>query len=100
MNGTSVGFHVPVRTRDGNVAELPASIFNKFGYSIDFDRSGQWNGYQIDSEAMALHLLALERAARAKGISVRRVIFDVDLQPRLFATEAGAQFPKLMSFNK
>lgn len=100
MNGTSVDFHVPVRTRDGAVAVLPTSIFNKFGYSIDFDRSGQWNGYQIDFEAMALHLLALERAARANGISIRRVIFDVELQPKLFATEAGAQLPKLVSFNR
>jgi len=100
MNGTSVDFHVPVRTLDGAVSELPASVFNRLGYSIDFDRSGRWNGYRIDFEAMALHLIALERAARASGISIRRVIFDVHLQPKLFATEAGAQLSRMMSFNQ
>ena len=34
MNGTSVDFHVPVRTLDGAVSELPASVFNKLGNSI------------------------------------------------------------------
>ncbi len=100
MNGTSVDFHVPVRTPDGAVSELPASVFNKLGYSIDFDRSGQWNGYRIDFEAMALHLAALERAARASGISIRRVIFDVHLQPKLFATETGRQLSRMMRFNQ
>lgn len=100
MNGTSVDFHVPVRTLDGAVSELPASVFNKLGYAIDFDRSGQWNGYRIDFEAMALHLIALDRAARASGISIRRVIFDVQLQPKLFATEAGRHLPKVIGFNQ
>lgn len=100
MNGTSVDYHVPVRTLDGAVAELPASPFNKLGYSISFDREGQSGGYKIDFEAVGLHLVALERAAREQGISIGRVIFDVRLQPKLFATPAGAQAARLMTFNK
>ena len=100
MNGSSVDFHVPVRTLDGFVAELPASPFNKLGYAIDFDRSGQFGAYRIDFEAMALHLLALEGAARAHGISIRRVIFDVHLQPKLFATDAGARLRGRLTFNR
>jgi penicillin-insensitive murein endopeptidase len=100
MNGTSVDFHVPVRTLDGAVSKLPASIFNKLGYSISFDSTGRSGAYRIDFEAMGLHLLALERAARASGISIGRVIFDVRLQPRLFATAAGAQAAQLLTFNK
>lgn len=100
MNGTSVDFHVPVRTLEGAVADLPASPFNKLGYAIEFDRSGRSGAYRIDFEAMALHLLALDKAARAHAISIRRVIFDVQLQPKLFATSAGARLSRMMTFNR
>lgn len=99
-NGTSVDFHVPVRTLDGAVAELPASPLNKLGYSIDFDSSGRSGGMQLDFEAMALHLLALDKAARASGIGITRVIFDVRMQPKLFATEAGARAARTLPFSK
>ena len=100
MNGTSVDFHVPVRTVDGAVADFPASVFNQLGYSVVFDETGRSGAYTIDFEAMALHLLALERAARAQGIAIGRVIFDVRLQPKLFATEAGARLSQILTFNK
>ena len=99
MNGTSVDFQVPVRTLDGAITDFPASVFNKLGYNVRFDRLGRSGNYQIDFEAMALHLLALNEAARAQGISIGRVIFDVRLQPRLFATEAGQRLRGAMSFN-
>jgi penicillin-insensitive murein endopeptidase len=99
-NGTAADFHVPVRTLDGQVAELPASPFNQFGYSVEFDKAGRTGSYKIDFEAMALHLLALDRAATAHGIRIRRVIFDVDLQPKLAATAAGAQVMRRLGFNK
>lgn len=100
MNGTSVDFHVPVRTLDGAVSELPASVFNKLGYSIHFDPSGRSGDYRIDFEAIALHLLALDEAVRANGISIGRVIFDVRLQPKLFATANGARLSRMLTFNK
>jgi penicillin-insensitive murein endopeptidase len=37
---------------------------------------------------MAQHLVALERAARAHGVGIQRVIFDPQLQPHLRRTEA------------
>ena len=46
------------------------------------------------------HLLALDRAARAHSISIRRVIFDVGLQPKLAASPAGAQAMQRLAFNK
>lgn len=97
-NGTSLDFHVPVRTGDGKISELPASVFNRLGYSITFDNAGRSGDLQIDFEAMALHLAALDRAARENGISISRVIFDSQLQRRLFATEAGSQLSSRMSF--
>ena len=99
-NGTAADFHVPVRTSDGKVSELPTSPFNLFGYAVQFDSSGRSGVHRLDFEAMALHLSALDRAARAHGISIRRVIFDVSLQPRLAAAEAGSQVMKRLAFNK
>src|SRR6476620_11012801 len=99
-NGTAADFFVPVRTLEGKVSQLPTSSFNLFGYAIQFDRNGRSGSNTIDFEAMALHLLALERAARAHGIGIRRVIFDVNLQPKLAANGAGGQVMKRLAFNK
>lgn len=99
-NGTMADFHVPVRTLDGQVAELPTSPFNRFGYDVEFDSTGLTGRLRIDFEAMGLHLLALDRAARANGIRIQRVIFDVHLQPRLAATGPGAQAMARLAFNR
>jgi penicillin-insensitive murein endopeptidase len=98
-NGTSVDFHVPVRGEDGRVAEVPTSIFNQYGYSTRFDRAGRYGGLTLDFEAMGEHLLALDKAARAHGIRIRRVIFDTNLQPKLAATRTGAAAKARMAFN-
>jgi penicillin-insensitive murein endopeptidase len=98
-NGTAVDFHVPVRTESGAVATSPASIFNLFGYGLDFDKSGRSGSYHIDFEAIALHLLALDKAARAHGISIRRVIFDMRLHSRLFAAKSGTRLRRTLPFN-
>jgi len=99
-NGTSVDFHVPVRTLAGEVAELPASVLNKLGYAIAFDEHARSGDYRIDFEALALHLQALDRAARQHGIAIARVIFEPRLQPKLFATKTGARISRSLSFNK
>jgi penicillin-insensitive murein DD-endopeptidase len=99
-NGTTADFLVPVRTPDGKVAEQSTTLFNLFGYGVHFDKSGRAGPYMLDFEAMALHLLALDRAARAHGIRIQRVIFDVDLQPLLLATDPGSRLRDRISFNK
>jgi len=99
-NGTAADFFVPVRTLDGKVSELPTGVFSLFGYAVDFDRAGRSGSLKIDFEAMALHLLALDRAARAHGIGIRRVIFDVNLQPSLAATKPGSEAMRRLVFNR
>ena len=73
---------------------------NRFGYDINFDRKGQAGSRRIDFDAMAIHLLALDKAAREYGIGVQRVIFDIDLQPLLFASRHGAEVRRRLNFNK
>jgi penicillin-insensitive murein DD-endopeptidase len=99
-NGTAADFFVPIRSFDGRVSQLSISPFNLFGYATQFDRNGRSGSNTIDFEAMALHLLALDRAARAHGIGIRRVIFDVNLQPKLAGTGAGREVLRRLPFNK
>jgi penicillin-insensitive murein endopeptidase len=99
-NGTAADFLVPVRTLDGQVSTVSTSPFNLFGYANEFDSAGRSGAYRLDFEAMALHLLGLDQAARSHGIRIRRVIFDVGLQPKLAAAGPGLQVLRRLSFNK
>jgi penicillin-insensitive murein endopeptidase len=58
-------------------------------YAADMDGNGQFAGGRIDFEAMASHLAALHLVGQARGVPIRRVIFDPALQPMLFATQKG-----------
>lgn len=98
-NGTSVDFFVPVRDLEGHITDLSISPLNGFGYLINFDRKARSGARRIDFDAMALHLLALDDAAKARKIGISRVIFDVDLQPLLFASEHGADVRRRLHFN-
>lgn len=88
-NGLSVDFMTPVVDQDGNSVHLPTHPFNKFGYSIEFDKQDRYDDYSIDYEALAAHVVALHKTANAKGIGIWRVIFDPKLQPKLLATQYG-----------
>lgn len=99
-NGTAFDFHVPVRTLEGKVAELPTSPFNKLGYNVEFDREARAGLLKIDFDAMALHLLALDKAAKAHKIGIRRVIFALDLMPQLMASTHGAELRGRINFSK
>lgn len=98
-NGTSVDFMVPLRTDRGAMVQVPASVFNKLGYDVKFDDEGRGaGGLRIDFEAAAQHLLALDKAARGRGIKINRVIFESALHKHLFATAQGQALPQRMAF--
>jgi len=99
QNGLSVDFMVPVR-KGGKSVPLPTGPFNKFGYAIEFSKEGIFQKYAIDFEAIGAHLEALHRQATAQGLSIRRVIFDPELQPRLFQTAHGAYLKKNLVFSQ
>ena len=99
-NGLSVDFMVPIKSKKGEVKLLPTSVFNKFGYDIEFDEKGLHEKYDIDYEAMAFHLKALDEAAQEQGIAIERVIFDPVLQPfLLFETRAGHDIRARLRFS-
>lgn len=89
-NGLSVDFMTPVVNSKGMSVHLPTHPLNKFGYNIEFDSSGNFQELRIDYVALAAHLVALHKAATARGFDLWRVIFDPNLQPHLLATPYGS----------
>lgn len=93
QNGLSVDFMTPLLKK-----ELPYHrhhLFNLWGYAHEFDNKGKKGNLQIDYETMAIHLLAIKRAAKANGLGIQKVIFDPVLRPYLLATKAGKELRSL-----
>ena len=96
-NGLSVDFMVPVIDKNGKSVHLPTHALNKYGYNIQFDKSGRYEDYRIDYEAMGAHLVALHKSAKNHGIDVWRVLFDPQLQGYLYKTRYGEYIKKNIS---
>jgi penicillin-insensitive murein endopeptidase len=90
QNGIAVDFMVPVIDARGRSLPLPTGIQNRFGYGIEFDADGRYDGLTIDFDAIADHLHAMHEAAQHNGIGIARVIFEKAYIPRLYATTRGA----------
>lgn len=99
-NGLSVDFMTPVIDRKGKSVHLPTHPLNKFGYNIEFDGTGRYKDMTIDYEAMAAHIVSLDRAAKLRGHGLWRVIFDPKLQPPLFETKHGQYLMTNVQFSK
>ena len=100
QNGLSVDFMVSVRNRDSEIDVLPTSVFNKFGYDVEFDSTGRTEEYTIDFESMAIHLYYLNESAKKHNVKIKLVIFDPVLQKRLFQTEYGQIIQNHLQFTK
>lgn len=99
-NGLSVDFMTPVKNARGESVHLPTSPLNRFGYDIEFDPSGRYEDVSIDYDALAAHIVALHKAAKAKGYDLWRVIFDPDLQAGLYATRHGDYLKRNVQVSK
>ncbi|NQD35680.1 replication initiation protein [Permianibacter sp. IMCC34836] len=100
QNGLSVDFMVPVRDEKGRSVPLPTGVSNQFGYKIEFSKAGKYEDLSIDFDAMAEHLLAIKQAAAERGVGIRRVIFDNDLQALLFRSARGKGLAQQLPFSK
>ncbi|MEM9528742.1 MAG: hypothetical protein AAGA31_19165 [Bacteroidota bacterium] len=90
QSGMSVDFMVP-KTKKGRQHRWLDRI-GVWHYALSFDDAGNWNELiQIDFEAMGQHLLALDDAARANGISIKKVILKIDLKDEFYATPSGRE---------
>ena len=86
-NGLSVDFMVPVINKSGASDYFATNPLNRFGYDVEFDKTGRYGDYIIDYAAMAAHIVQLHKSAIKSGVEIWRVIFDPALQPYLLKTE-------------
>lgn len=100
QNGLSVDFMVPVVDASGRSVPLPANALNKYGYGVDFDARGRFEGLRIDFTAILRHLRALFDASAKRGIEVELVIFDPKLQSHLRSDPAWPTLSKDVRFSK
>lgn len=98
QNGLSVDFMVPVFDAKGRSVPLPGNAVNRYGYDIEFDANARYRDLRIDFEALAEHLVALDRAGRRSDALIGRVIFEPAFLPKLFATKRGAYLRKHIAF--
>jgi len=99
-NGLSVDFMTPVVNAKGESVHLPTHPFNKFGYNIEFNQKGLYDGLSIDYDALAAHIVMLHKQAKKAGHDLWRVIFDPQLQPNLFKTKYAAYLKRHITFSK
>jgi len=100
QNGLSVDFFVPVRDGGGRSVRIPTGFTNKFGYDVDFDANGRFNGLTIDFNALAEHLYQLDVAAKKRGAAIAIVIFDPPYLAKLLATTKGPYLQQHLPFMK
>ena len=89
QNGLAVDFMVPVIDKSGDSIPLPTGFLNKFGYGIEFDNQGKQGDFDIDFEAIAMHLMLLHQHSVEMGYGIKLVVFDPGLQTYLFKTSIG-----------
>lgn len=78
QNGLSVDFFVPVRDSQGKSVPLGTSALNKWGYDIEFDARGRYEDLRIDFDAIALHLAALDEAAKREAAADPEALAGVE----------------------
>ena len=90
----------PMIDKNGQSLHLPTNPFNKFGYDIELDKNGAYKSMQIDYEALAAHIVALDKQAKLSGHDLWRVIFDPKLQPKLYETQYAKYLKDNIQFSK
>ncbi len=90
QTGFSADFMTPLRKN-----RKQKRAYDRIGltrYLMNFDSSGKANWdikTEIDFEVMVKHILALDKAARANGLRIKKVIFKIELKDELFQTKSG-----------
>ncbi len=90
QNGLSIDFMVPVINQKNEAVYFTTNALNRYGYDVNFDHNGRNGLYQIDFDALAAHLMSLNKAAQKNGIEIWRVLFAPDLQSKLYSSKYGA----------
>ena len=91
QNGLSVDFFTPLTKKN------KPKNFKVLGYSrylLNFDNEGKRKNVEIDFDAMAEHILMLEKHARKNNLRIKKVIFRTDLKDELYESKHGKELKK------
>ena len=92
QNGMSVDFMVPLK--NGHSLTILSNYTGLVHYLLQFSPDGHFSlnrNTEIDFDAMAKHLIALDNAAKAHGLRIRKVLFHTDLHTYLFHCPSGTE---------
>jgi penicillin-insensitive murein endopeptidase len=89
QNGLSVDIFMPVRDGASRHTLMPTAPWNKFGYSLEFDRRGHGEGLAIDFESLAELLVEVQRQAGQHGLAVDRIIVAPEYVDRVLSARAA-----------
>lgn len=90
QNGTSIDFGTPL-LKNGKLYHFDHS-YGIFHYAMKFNEHGKLSAnsrVEIDFETMAKHILALDKAARKRGMYVKKVIFKINLKDDFYKSPSG-----------
>jgi penicillin-insensitive murein endopeptidase len=90
QNGLNVDFMSPLLKKKSRPKYFRG--LGIFRYLLNFTDNGKSKinpAVTIDFDAMAAHLLTLDKHARKNGLRIKRVIFKMELKDELFSTEGG-----------
>ena len=95
QNGLSVDIMVPVKDAQGRSVPLPTPASKRWGYDLEFDAQGRLDDLQVDFEALAALLAALQAQGRQQGVGIGLVIVEPSYLPRMRATRHGTRMAAL-----
>jgi penicillin-insensitive murein endopeptidase len=95
QNGTSADFMIP--KKQGNTQSELLDHIGFLHYLLDFDKAGKniiFTSVSLDFETAARHLLALDDAANAHGLRIKKVLLRTECHDAFFSTLPGKELTR------
>jgi penicillin-insensitive murein DD-endopeptidase len=95
QNGTSADFMIPKKR--GNAQSELLDHLGFLHYLLDFDQTGKntiFSSVSLDFGTAAQHLIALDDAANAHGLRIKKVLLRTECHDAFFSTLAGKELKR------
>lgn len=93
QNGLGIDFMIPKVNKNGKQSKW-LDWLGMWHYLLAFDDQGKnkiIKGIHLDFESMGKHIIALDDAAKANGLRIRKIILKTELKDELYASSSGAE---------
>ncbi len=94
-NGLSVDVLLPLRNEGGQVGDVGAWPWNRFGYGVGLDARGRRGDLHVDFDELALLLVELGARAPAFGLRVEQILLAPEYVPLVLGSPAGKKLGAL-----